>query len=112
LPKKNREVVAGGRRWSTVAEGCGGSGCRGERESARERDHVRERATERDAEWRGLARVVVALAGGGRRWPEGVVAVGATERERERAREGATERDAKWRALARMVVALARGGRR
>ena len=42
-----------GRRWSTVA---------GERE----------RATERDAKWRGLARVVVALAEGGRKWPEKV----------------------------------------
>jgi len=28
------EVVAGGRRWSTVAGGCGGSGCSGEREAA------------------------------------------------------------------------------
>ena len=49
----------------------------------RERERARERATERDAKWRALARVVVALAGGGRRWPEGVVAVGAAERERE-----------------------------
>ena len=48
----------------------------------RERERARERATERDAKWRALARVVVALAGGGRRWPEGVVAVGAAERER------------------------------
>ncbi|QCE10174.1 hypothetical protein DEO72_LG10g1400 [Vigna unguiculata] len=31
---------------------------------------------------RGLIRVVVAITGGGRRWPEGVVAVGAAERER------------------------------
>ena len=55
-----------------------------ERERACERESARERfATERDAKWRALARVVVALAGGGRRWPEGVVAVGAAERERE-----------------------------
>ena len=53
-----------------------------ERERACERESARERfATERDAKWRALARVVVALAGGGRRWPEGVVAVGAAERE-------------------------------
>jgi len=31
---------------------------------------------------RGLIRVVVAITRGGRRWPEGVVAVGAAERER------------------------------
>jgi len=54
-----------------------------ERERERERESARERATERDAKWRALARVVVALAGGGRRWPEGVVAVGIAERERE-----------------------------
>ena len=42
-----------------------------ERERAIEREHARERATERDAKWRALARVVVALAGGGRRGPEG-----------------------------------------
>jgi len=58
LPKKNREVVVGSQRWSTVARGCRGSGCNGER------------ATERDTKWRGLARVVVALAEGGRSWPE------------------------------------------
>jgi len=60
-------VVAGGRRvwWQWVQR----------RERARER--------ERDAKWRGLARVVVALAGDGRRWPKGVVTVGAAERERE-----------------------------
>ena len=32
-----------GRRWSTVARGCGGSGCNGERERARERGSDRER---------------------------------------------------------------------
>ena len=67
------KISRSGRRWPEVVDGgqrCGGSGCRRERESARERDRVRERATERDAKWRGLARVVVALAGGGHRWPE------------------------------------------
>jgi len=49
----------------------------------RERERTREGATKRDAKWRALARVVVALAGGARRWPEGVE-VGAAERERER----------------------------
>ena len=29
------KVVAAGQRWSTVAGGCGGSGCSGERESGR-----------------------------------------------------------------------------
>jgi len=46
------EVVAGGRRWSTVVGGCGGSGCNGERESTRERERARERARERkSARW-------------------------------------------------------------
>jgi len=46
-------------------------------------ERERERARERDAKWRALARMVVALARGGLRWPKGVVAVGAAKRERE-----------------------------
>jgi len=60
----------------------------------RERAHERETTRERDAKWRGLARVVVALARGGRRWPEVVDSgwrvwwqwVQRRERERESAR--------------------------
>jgi len=55
---------------------------------ARQRPHERERERERESdkercEMEGARGVVVALAGGGRRWLEGVVAVGAAERERE-----------------------------
>jgi len=65
-----------------VARGCDGSGCSRERESERER-------REMEVQHRGLVRVVVATAGGGRRWPEGMVAVGAAERERGRSCRGA-----------------------
>jgi len=63
-----------------------------EERRAREKDRARERATERDAKWRGLTRGGCTgrrwsqVAGDGQRWSEGVVAVGAAER----------ERDAKW----------------
>ena len=70
------EVVAGGWRvwWQWVQR----------RVRARERESERER----DTKWRGLVRVVVALARRGRRWPEGVVAVGAVERESGRSCRG------------------------
>jgi len=52
-----------------------------DRDRARERERQRESDRER-CEMEGARGVVVALAGGGRRWLEGVVAVGAAERER------------------------------
>ncbi|QCD80106.1 hypothetical protein DEO72_LG2g425 [Vigna unguiculata] len=80
------EVVAGGRRWSTVVGGCGGSGCNGERE----REHARERHKMVAG---GGGRVVVVLAGrcGDRRWS--TVAVGAAEGERAWERDHARERE-------------------
>jgi len=81
------------------------------RERPRERESDRERREMEGARSRGgcTGRRWSQVAGGGRRWPEGVVVVGATERER--ARERGSDRERHVRALARVVVALARGGR-
>ena len=68
--------MAEGGCWWPKKEAEEGRDERGTRESARER-------RETEVQHRGLVRVVVAMDRGGRRWPEGVVVVGAAERERE-----------------------------
>ena len=75
--------MAEGGCWWPKKEAEEGRDERGTRESARER-------RETEVQHRGLVRVVVAMDRGGRRWPEGVVVVGAAERERERG-EGVAE---------------------
>ncbi|QCD79113.1 hypothetical protein DEO72_LG1g2752 [Vigna unguiculata] len=88
------EVVEGGRRvwWQWVQW----------RERACERESERERR-EMEVQHKGLVHVVVAMAGGGRWWPEGVVAVGATERERG---EGVAEAQARGRRRVREIRTL------
>ena len=66
---------------------------------------------------RACARSGVVVAGGAaaetrRRWPEGVVAVGAAERERESARERERARESAREIDSGIAEALARGGRR
>ena len=109
LPWRNGSTtIAGkklrsGRRWPEVVDG--GRRVWWQWVQRRKRDRLRETATERDAKWRGLARGGCTgrrwsqVAGDGRRWPEGVVAVGAAERERQRRKREELQR-------------LARGGRR